>query len=249
VINPLISAVAPPPIPEARAWAKRYDGRYGPAIDLTQAVPGYPAHPDLVRRLGEAAAAPASFSYGNITGDLALRESYAADVSALYDGKIQPDDVAITTGANMASFAITMLLARAGDAIMLPVPWYFNHQMNAAMLGVAVVPLPCRPEDGFVPDPAEAERRLTPAVRAIFLVTPNNPTGAIYPADTIAAFADLCRRRDLTLVSTRPTATSVRPGWRGRMICSARKAGGRPSCSSTRSRRAIACRASGPARS
>ena len=198
--NPLVAAVAPPPIPEARSWGTRYDGRFGPLIDLTQAVPGYPAHPDLVRHLGEAARRPESFAYGEITGDLALREAYAADVGALYGGTVRPDEVAITTGANMASFAATMLLARSGDAIMLPVPWYFNHQMNAAMLDVAVVPLPCRAENGFVPDPAEAERLLDERVKAIFLVSPNNPTGAVYTPDVIAAFADLCRRRDLVLV-------------------------------------------------
>lgn len=199
-MNPLVAAVSSPPIPEARAWASRYDGSQGPAIDLTQAVPGYPAHPDLVRHLAEAAAAPDSFGYGHITGDLALREAYAAEVSTLYRGSVGPDEVAITTGANMASFAATMLFARAGDAILLPTPWYFNHQMNAAMLGIDVVPLPCRAADGFVPDAAEAERLLTDRVRAVFLVSPNNPTGSVYPPDTIAAFADLCRRRGLMLV-------------------------------------------------
>ena len=199
-VNGLVAAVASPPIPEARGWAARYDGAHGPALDLTQAVPGYPAHPELVRRLSEAAAAPDAFAYGNITGDLALREAYAADVSALYGGSVSPNEVAITTGANMASFAATMLFARAGDAILLPAPWYFNHRMNAAMLGVEAIPLPCRPETGFVPDLATAERLLSDRVRAVFLVTPNNPTGAIYPPDLLAGFADLCRRRGVALV-------------------------------------------------
>lgn len=199
-LNPNVAAVTSPPIPEARGWALTYDGSHGPLLDLTQAVPGYAPHPDLVRHLREAAGEAPSYAYGNITGDLALREAYAAEVSSLYGGAILADDVAITTGANMASFAVTMLLARPGDAVMLPVPWYFNHQMNAGLLGIDVVPLPCRAEAGFVPDPAEAERLLDPRVRAILLVSPNNPTGAVYPPDTIAAFADLCRRRGLALV-------------------------------------------------
>ena len=199
-VNPSVAAVSSPPIPEARGWAERYDGRLGPAIDLTQAVPGYPAHPDLVHRLSEAAAEAPNFGYGHITGDLALRQAYADDVSGLYGGEVGPDDVAITAGANMASFTVTMLLCRAGDAVMLPVPWYFNHQMNAGLLGVTVVPLPCRAEHAFVPDPVEAERLLDDRVKAIWLVTPNNPTGAVYPAETIAAFAGLCRRRGIALV-------------------------------------------------
>lgn len=199
-LNPDVLGVSSPPIPEARSWAARYDGRFGEAIDLTQAVPGYPAHPGLVAHLGDAARNPASFAYGEITGDRALREAYAAEMSSIYGGEVRPDEVAITTGANMASLAVTMLLARAGEAIMLPVPWYFNHQMNAGLLGIETVPLPCRAEDGFVPDPAAAEAVMHDRVRAVLLVSPNNPTGAVYPPEVIEAFADLCRRRGAVLV-------------------------------------------------
>jgi aspartate/methionine/tyrosine aminotransferase len=68
------------------------------------------------------------------------------------------------------------------------------------MLGVAVRPLASGPEHGFVPDPAQAEALCDARVRAIVLVTPNNPTGATYPAATIAAFHALCRRRGLWLI-------------------------------------------------
>lgn len=210
-VNPRVAAVAAPPIPEARGWAARYDGSCGPVVDLTQAVPGYPAHPELVARMRSAAGEAESYAYGHITGDLALREAYAAEVSLLYGGRVSPDDVAITTGANMASFAAAMLLAGAGDAVMVPVPWYFNHQMNAAMLGIEVVPLPCRAADGFVPDPDEAGRLLGPRVRAIMLVTPNNPTGAVYPPEIVEAFASLCRRRGIALVLDE-TYRDFRPG-------------------------------------
>jgi aspartate/methionine/tyrosine aminotransferase len=84
--------------------------------------------------------------------------------------------------------------------VMLPAPWYFNHEMALRMQGVGVVPLPCRAEAGFVPDVEEAARLITPAVRAIVLVTPNNPTGAVYSPEVIAAFAKLCRARGLWLV-------------------------------------------------
>ncbi len=68
------------------------------------------------------------------------------------------------------------------------------------MLGIEARPLPCDPNAGFVPDPDEAGRLIDARTRAIVLVTPNNPTGAIYPEHVIGAFADLCRRRGLWLV-------------------------------------------------
>lgn len=52
----------------------------------------------------------------------------------------------------------------------------------------------------MVPDPADAARLITPRTRAIVLVTPNNPTGAIYPPETLAAFRDLAAAHGLALI-------------------------------------------------
>jgi aspartate/methionine/tyrosine aminotransferase len=118
----------------------------------------------------------------------------------VYGGRIGPEDVAITAGCNLAFAAVAMTLARAGDAVIVPAPWYFNHQMTLAMLGVEARPLACRAEAGFVPDPDEAETLIDGTVRALVLVTPNNPTGAVYPPDLVARFAELCARRGIRLV-------------------------------------------------
>jgi aspartate/methionine/tyrosine aminotransferase len=93
-----------------------------------------------------------------------------------------------------------MAVARAGQNVLLPTPWYFNHEMTLRMLGIEARPLPCDPAAGFVPDVAAAEALIDAGTRAVVLVTPNNPTGAIYPPATIAAFAELCARRGLWLV-------------------------------------------------
>ena len=199
-VSARVRATGAPPIPAARAWAARYDGRAGPEIDLTQAVPGYPPHPEMLEHLARAAGTRAAAGYGAIEGDAALREALAGDMHAAYGTDIAPDRLAITAGCNLAFAMAATTAAAPGEAVMLPAPWYFNHHMALTMHGVDTVPLPCRPEDGFVPDPAMAERLLTPAVRAIVLVTPNNPTGAVYPPATIAAFAALCRRRGLWLI-------------------------------------------------
>lgn len=178
----------------------RYDGASGPAIDLSQAAPGSPPPAALLERLAAAAGRPDVARYGAILGDAALREAYAAEVAAVYGGNVAPADVAITAGCNLAFLAAVLAVAGPGSSVILPAPWYFNHQMTLQMLGIGVQALDCRPQDGFVPDPAAAEALIDPATRAIVLVTPNNPTGAIYPEGVIAAFADLARRRGLALI-------------------------------------------------
>jgi aspartate/methionine/tyrosine aminotransferase len=199
-INPLVADVGSPPIPEAQSWTRRYDGSYGPLINLSQAVPGNAPHEGMLERLAATAGSAAGSQYGPINGDAPLREAYAAELSRIYDGHIEPADTAITAGCNLAFFAAMMLLAHRGEAVLLPTPWYFNHQMSLDMLGIEPRPLPCRPEAGFVPRIEDAEVLIDEKVRAIVLVTPNNPTGAVYPAHVIESFADLCRRRGIYLV-------------------------------------------------
>lgn len=199
-INPLLLRTEPPPIPEAKAWTVPYDGTLGPLIDFSQAVPGYPPHPELLAKLGEAAAGREATAYGDIAGDPALRERYAEHVSELYGARIGGDNVAITAGCNQAFFVAMLALAKAGDAVLLPTPWYFNHKMTLDMLGVEAIPLPCRADAGFLPDPEEARALMNPRIRAVVLVTPNNPTGAIYPAELIGRFHALCAERGAALL-------------------------------------------------
>jgi aspartate/methionine/tyrosine aminotransferase len=199
-LNPLVAATKVPPISEAKAAGAGYDGSAGPLIDLSQAAPNDPPPPEMLARLAESAMSPSAATYGDVFGDPDLRAVYAGHMSQVYGGTVVPEEVAITAGCNMGFVAAAMALAKAGDAIVLPSPWYFNHKMTLDMLGIGTVALPCRAENGFVPDPREAEGLIDGQVRAIALVTPNNPTGAIYPPAVVHAFAELCARHGIALI-------------------------------------------------
>ena len=82
-LSPRIRATGAPPIPAVRGWAARYQGGAGPVLDLTQAVPGYPPHPDLLARLAAAAGDAKAAGYGPIEGETALREALAADMAGM----------------------------------------------------------------------------------------------------------------------------------------------------------------------
>ena len=228
--SPLIAAVAAPPVPAAARWKADYDGRLGPPIDLAQAVPGVPPPDELLERLAAAARNPASASYGPITGDPGLRGALAADMAEVYGASLGPDDIAITPGCNQAFVVAVMALAGRGDAVLVPTPWYFSHAMALDVLGVRAVPLPCRAEAGFVPRIEDARRLIDGTTRAILLITPNNPTGATYPPDVIAAFAELAREANVALVLDetyrdflpdgmgRPHDLFVGDGWRDTVV-------------------------------
>jgi aspartate/methionine/tyrosine aminotransferase len=200
-VNPLLAGVAEPPIAEAQGWIK---GRAFPAdkplIDVAQAVPGYPPPKALTDRLAQAIGDPAMARYTEIEGLPELRAALAADIGRLYGAAPAPADVLIAAGCNQAFGLALLALARAGEEVILPLPYYFNHRMWLDMQGIRALPLPFRPDRGGVPDPEEAAAAITPATRAIVLVTPNNPTGAVYPPAAVRAFYDLAKARGLALV-------------------------------------------------
>ena len=198
--NPLLAATDAPPIPAAQVWKAAYAGRLGPMIDLAQAVPESPPPRALLDRLAATAGTAEATTYGPIVGDPGLRAALAGDINAVYGAAVTPSDLAITSGCNQAFFVTMLALAKAGDAVILPTPWYFNHKMTLDMLGIVATPLACSAENRFVPSVEEARHLIGPSTRAIVLVSPNNPTGATYPAAVIEAFQDLARETGTALV-------------------------------------------------
>ncbi len=115
-----------------------------------------------------------------------------------HDAPVAVDRVAVTAACNQAFCLATMALTEPGDEVLLPLPWYFNHDMWLRSQGAAPVYL--EPGPDMAPDYAAAEAAITAATPAIILVTPNNPTGAVYPPALIDSFFELARDRGLALV-------------------------------------------------
>ena len=93
-----------------------------------------------------------------------------------------------------------MLTAQSGDAVILPAPYYFNHKMTLDMLGIEAIELPCKADTNYAPDPSSAAKLINDRVKAIVLVSPNNPTGAVYSPATIDAISELCGRHGIWLI-------------------------------------------------
>ena len=230
LFNPAVRRLAAPPIPEVQGWAHAYDGRHGPLLDFSQAVPGYPPHADLLAWLGEASASAAYTGYGDIEGEAVLRQAYAAHVSDLYGSPVAPSEIQITSGCNQAFFATMLALAAPGDEVILVRPFYFNHEMTLDMLGIAVRAVDANATDGFVPSPDAVAATIGERTRAVVLVSPNNPTGAIYPEPVLQAIFEICRARGVWLIvdetyrdflagsDSAPHRLFANPGWQDGFI-------------------------------
>lgn len=228
-LNPAMAATDPPPVMEARRWlagASFPPGR--PLINVSQAAPVESPPLGLRQALADAALTnPEAHLYGPVLGLPALRAEIAAHWSRSYGGAVAPEQVAITQGCNQAFTAVMSTLAGAGDEVILPVPWYFNHKMWFDMQGIVTVPLV--PGPGLIPHAEDCAGLITPRTRAIVLVTPNNPGGVEYPPETLAAFAALARARGIALIvdetyrdfhqsPARPHALFTDPDWADTLI-------------------------------
>ncbi|WP_137112011.1 aminotransferase [Rhodobacter sp. SY28-1] len=199
-LNPAFAATEPPPVMEARRWIQGVTFPADrPLINVSQAAPVDSPPLGLRQALAEAALNdPQAHLYGPVLGLPALREEIARQWSASYGGSIAPAQVAITQGCNQAFCTVMATLAGQGDEVILPTPWYFNHKMWLDMAAVKTVALDTGPT--LIPSAEAAERLVTDRTRAIVLVSPNNPGGVEYPAETLAAFRDLCRAKGLALI-------------------------------------------------
>lgn len=192
-----------PPIPQAHKWAEAYVPTPArPLLDMSQGVPGIPPPQEVLNALGAAASDPSKCGYVPNVGELTLRKAIVEEMKYRYgeDTDVTPDDIAVTAGCNLAFVTIAMTLGDAGDEMILPIPWYFNHEMTLTTLNMKTVILPTLPEDGFMPSPERCEALITPKTKAIVLVTPNNPTGAVYSPSLISAFAELACKHNIALV-------------------------------------------------
>ncbi|MBT9384479.1 aminotransferase [Pseudooceanicola sp. CBS1P-1] len=188
-----------PPVMEARRWIAGVTfPPERPLINVSQAAPVAAPPPQMRAAMAAFLEETETHLYGPDLGLPALRARIAADWSQAYGGQIGPEQVAVTAGCNQAFCAVMAALTTEGDEVILPTPWYFNHKMWLDISGVKAVPLGTGAN--LLPDPEEAAALITGRTRAIVLVSPNNPTGAEYPPELIAAFRDLARARGLKLV-------------------------------------------------
>lgn len=199
-----LATVTSPPIAKAQAWI---EGRIfppdKPLIDVCQAVPGYAPPDTLLAHMAEVLKNPTTHRYTDIEGIVGLRTALAADINQVYAlgrDTIKTEDVLVTAGCNQAYCLATAALAKAGDEIILPLPYYFNYQMWLQMIGVTARHVHFRWESGGQPDLDEIRSIINPKTKALVLISPNNPTGSVYPAEFLDAALELCREANIALI-------------------------------------------------
>jgi len=139
--------------------------------------------------------------YTRSIGIQPLRAAAAAFHGTVIGETVGPENVAITPGAQCGVFTAAQCVLDPGDEVIAFDPMYVTYLGALEARGARVVQVPLLPEDQFLPDPDRVRAALTGRTKAIMINTPNNPTGVIYPRETLEALALICRERDLWMIS------------------------------------------------
>jgi aminotransferase len=131
-----------------------------------------------------------------------LREALAEKL--LRENAIDADpgtEILVTNGTQEALLVSLLALLDPGDEILVPSPYYDEYRRDAMIAGGRLVLVPTREEDDFELDPAAIEAYVTPRTKGLILITPNSPTGAMLPRETLQAIAKVVKKHDLVVVA------------------------------------------------
>lgn len=196
-----IRSIAPAFMDElgARVAALRNEG--ADVINLGQGVPGFPPVATAMEAARQALAEPSTHVYSADAGLLPLRQAlseWLADRNGLV---ADPDtEMVITAGGNQAFFLALLTLLAPRNKVLLPSPFYFNHEMSLRIVGAVPIEVPLREETGFQLTLDDLEPYLKMQPRAVVVVSPNNPTGTVYHPEELERIAGMAEARGIAII-------------------------------------------------
>lgn len=138
--------------------------------------------------------------YTPVEGTPTLRQAILQYTEENYGREVALENVIVTVGAKHAIWMTLFALLNPGDEVILLAPYWVSYpEMVRMAQGIPVV---IQPEEGlFVPSLKAIELAITPATKAVIVNSPNNPSGAIYPAHFVAELVELCEQRGIYYIS------------------------------------------------
>lgn len=170
------------------------------AISLGQGVVSYGPPQEAIDQLARFLADPENHKYKPVQGLPMLLDAWAAKLKSENGLRLgDPSRIVITAGGNMAFMNAMLAITDAGDEIILQTPYYFNHEMAITMAN-------CRPvlvatDENYQLQPAAIRQAITEKTRAVVTVSPNNPTGAVYPEAVLREVNGICREHGIYHIS------------------------------------------------
>jgi aspartate/methionine/tyrosine aminotransferase len=187
-------------------------------ISLGQGVVHYGPPPEAMEAVRTALGRSSTHEYNDGAGLPSLLDRIAKKLAA--ENRIDTargSKIMVTAGANMAFMHVVLATTAPGDEVILPTPFYFNHEMAIDMAGCKTVRVPT--DDRYQLRLDAIRAAITSRTRAIVTISPNNPSGAVLSESSLREINALCREHGIYHVADEPyeyftygSARHVSPG-------------------------------------
>ena len=190
-VSARLAAVQSPIIPIVMDLYRRHPG----TVSLGQGVVGYGPPPGVAARIARFCETPAHHLYQPDEGVPELRAAIAEKLRRENGIDTAGREIMVTAGANMGFLNALIAITDPGDEVILPRPYFFNHEMAIRMAGAVPRTVACRPNHQL--DLEAVAAAVGPRTRAVVTNSPNNPSGATYPEADLRVVNALCREHGL----------------------------------------------------
>jgi aspartate aminotransferase len=174
-------------------------------IDIIKLNIGEPdfGTPENIKRAAKQAIDEEFTKYTPVPGIPELRQAICHKLKAENGIDYQPNEICVSTGAKQALINAVLVIAQAGDEVIIPTPCWVSYEEMVRIAGAepVLVPVSQQPGREFDLDIAAIEKAVTPRTRAIIINTPNNPTGAVYLKETLEQLVELAVRYELYIIT------------------------------------------------
>lgn len=194
-----VGRLSPSPTMAVSEEANRLRSEGRNVVDFSIGEPDFNT-PDNIKGRGHRAIDDNFTRYTSAPGIKDLREAVVEKYRRQYGVDYSVPEVVISCGAKHTLFNLAFALFEEGDEVLLPVPYWVTFPEQFKMVGAVPVEVMTREEDDFVLKASALEAKVTSRTRAMVVNTPNNPTGAVIPAEEMDRIVDLALDRDLMII-------------------------------------------------
>ncbi|MEA3396156.1 MAG: aminotransferase class I/II-fold pyridoxal phosphate-dependent enzyme [Chloroflexota bacterium] len=140
--------------------------------------------------------------YTSNSGLMELRRAIAEHMDALYAQTYNPaSEIVVTVGVSEALYLAMAALLDPGDEIIFPEPCFVSYEPITLMVDATPVTVPTYAEDGFEVTAKAIEAAVTERTKALFIASPNNPTGTVMSREHLNEIAAVAKKHNLAVIS------------------------------------------------
>jgi aspartate aminotransferase len=195
-----IERIAESPTLAVMVEAERYKARGVDVVDFGPGEPDFPT-PEHIKQAAVRAIEKNLTKYTPSGGILPLRQAICEWHAAQLGTAYQSGECVVSVGGKHAIFNTISVLVNSGDEVVMPIPCWVSFPDIVKYAGGKPVFIPTHEQDGFCLHARDLEAAFTPRTRMVIVNSPSNPTGAVLPPEEFARILEICRRRNVWLLT------------------------------------------------